>query len=124
MTPDAIVHVSLSVGPRGIGHPARIVVGGVDLTRHCRGFKVDAGVSAITDVWLELIGVSVDIEADVPRDRVQQMTLEEAAAHEEAQRTVETGRGRKNYHQAQPTTTPQGTATVVVGLGDKDAEWR
>lgn len=120
MSDDHPIHVSLSVGPRGAGHPARIVVGGVDLTRHCRGFKVDAGVSALTGVWLDLVGVSVDIEADVPRDRVQQMTLEEAAAHAEAQRTVDTGRGRKDYHQARP----KGTATLVVGLGDKDAERR
>jgi hypothetical protein len=120
MTPDKPVHVSLMVGPRGIGYPARIVVNGVDLTRHCRGFKVDAGVSAMTDVWLDLIGVSVDIEADVPRDRVQQMTLEEAASHEEAQRTVDTGRGQKDYRQA----AAKGTAVVVVGLGDKDAELR
>lgn len=120
MTPDAIVHVSLRVGPPGSDPIARLVVGGVDLTRHCRGFKVDAGVSAMTDVWLDLIGVSVDIEADVPRYRVQQMTLEEAAAHEEAQRTVDTGRGQKDYRQA----AAKGTAVVVVGLGDKDAELR
>lgn len=114
----APVHVSFRIGLPGSKRIARVVVGGVDLTEHCRSFKVDAGVSALTDVWLDLIGVSVDIEADVPRDRVQQMTIEEAAAHAEAQRTVDIGRGRKDYGQG----APKGTAAVVVGLGDKDAE--
>lgn len=116
--PSAIVHVSLTVGPTGSDPRTRLVVGGVDLTRHCKLIKVDAGASAITDVWLELVGVTVDIEADVPRDRVQQMTHEEADAHEEAQRTVDTGRGHKDYLKAKPRSTHDGIATLVVGLGE------
>lgn len=92
---DSPIHVNLTAGPTGTDFITRIMVGGVDLTKHCRGFKVEAGVGALTGVWLDLVGVTIGIEADVPRERLQQMTFEEDEAHQVAQQTVDRKRREK-----------------------------
>ena len=104
------VHVSLTVFQSSGDPRTSIVVGGVDLTQHCRGFKVHASVGAVPAVWLDLIGVSLDIQAEVPADYVQEMTLEEDLAHRVAQQTVDAERGLKMR---------QPHALLAVSLGTK-----
>lgn len=104
------VHVSLTVGPTGTDPRSRIIVGGVDLTTHCRGFTVEAGVGAITAVWLDLIGVTVDVQADVPPDYIKEVTLEDEAANEEARQTRDVDRGNR-----------QPRALLAVSLGQVKA---
>ena len=86
------VHISMSVDAE---KHTRIWVNGMDITRHCVGFKVRAGVGALADVWLELIGVTVDVQADVPPAHVKEVTLERDLADQVAQQTVDADRGRK-----------------------------
>ena len=86
------VHISLSVDAE---KHTRIWVNGMDITRHCVGFKVRAGVGALADVWLELIGVTVDVQAEVPPAHVKEVTLERDLADQVAQQTVDGDRGRK-----------------------------
>jgi hypothetical protein len=87
------VRVLVTVGARG----TRVLVNGLDLTDHCRVFKVEAGEGALPDVWLNLIGVDLDILADVPPKHVQQLSLEEDQAHREAQLTIDQQRGQREY---------------------------
>jgi len=108
-TGDPSVHVSLIVDQGG----ARIVVNGVDLSTHCRGFRVEAGVGACADVWLDLIGVTLDIQAEVPRSRIQALTPEqdELREHAHLQRDIE--RGARTYGGTVP------AVTLAVSLGDR-----
>lgn len=107
--PDSPVHVSITVGQTSADPRSRIVVGGVDLTRHCRGVKVDSGVGAVTGVWLDLIGVTVDVEADVPPDRVRTFTLEQDEARREAREVPGARLG--------PQTPSEQQLLLVVSLG-------
>ena len=109
------VHVSLTVGPRGEDTRARIVVNGVDLTKHCRGFSVYAGVGAVTGVWLDLIGVTLDVEADVPRSRIQERTLDEEEAREQARQERDPERGARTYGKKGP------SVQLAISLGQVKA---
>jgi hypothetical protein len=112
------VHVSLIAGPRGEDPQARIVVNGVDLTRHVRGFRVEAGVGALTDVWLDLIGVTVDIQADVPRSRIQALTSEQDDVRQGAKQQRDLGRGQRDYRKPND---GQGELLLALSLGQVKA---
>lgn len=101
------VHVSVAVDARQC---TRIWVGGVDLTRHCQAIRVDAREGAIPAVWLDLIGVTLDVEADVPPDYVKELSFEEDQVHQDAQQTRDVDRGTK---------TRQPHALLAVSLGQK-----
>jgi hypothetical protein len=88
----APVHVTMSVDEE---KHTRIAVNGMDITRHCVGFKVRAGVGALADVWLDLIGVTIDVQAEVPPAHVREVTLERDVADQVARQTVDADRGRK-----------------------------
>lgn len=93
----APVHVSISVD---VARPestqqTRIWVNGVDLTSHVHWIRVDAGVGALADVWLDLVGVTLDVHAEVPPRHIKEMTLQEDQAHQEAQQTLDVDRGKK-----------------------------
>jgi hypothetical protein len=103
MSASDSVHVTLTIGPPSQGSRARLIVGGVDLTRHCRVCTVYARAGAITDVWLNLIGVTLDIEADVARDRVQALTYEEVDARTRAGKRRDIERGARTYGGHVPT---------------------
>jgi hypothetical protein len=96
----------------------RIVVNGVDLSRHCRAVKVEAGVGAQRDVWLELVGVNVDILAEVPRAQVQQLTHEDDQAHQEAQLTIDQQRGQRRYGRKGVTPSDAGILRLAASLGE------
>jgi len=100
---QAPVHVSIAVDA---DQHTRIWVAGVDLTRHCRVVRVDAREGAIPSVWLNLIGVTLDVEADVPPGYAKEVTLDEEAANEEARQTRDVDRGQR---------TPR--AMLAVSLG-------
>lgn len=104
MSPDSRpLHVSIQVDAQ---QHTRIWVSGTDITRHCRVVRVDAREGAIPSVWLNLIGVTVDVEADVPPDYVKELTLEQEAANEEARQARDVDRGLR---------TPR--ALLAVSLG-------
>ena len=115
---DAPLHVSLTVGPRGEDPIARIVVNGVDLTRHVRGFKVEAGVGAQTDVWIDLIGVTVDIDAEVPRSRIQALTPEQDDVRQGAKPQRDAERGKRDYSKPKDN---QGELLLAFSLGQVKA---
>ena len=67
---------------------------------------MDAREGAIPSVWLNLIGVTLDVEADVPPDYVKELTLDEEDANEEARQTRDVDRGHR-----------QPRALLAVSLG-------
>jgi hypothetical protein len=92
------VHVTLVMSQSG----PRVVVNGVDLSQHVRAFRVEAGEGALTDVWLDLIGVAVDIDAEVPRSRIQALTPEQDDVREQARTQRDTVRGQRTYPRQTP----------------------
>jgi hypothetical protein len=95
-----------------------IWVNGVDVTPHVRNLTAEIGVGALADVWLDLVGVNLDISAEVPRQHVQQLTLEEAEAHQTAQLTIDQQRGKRQY--GRKGITPG--VRVGISLGDRKQE--
>ena len=73
----------------------RIWVAGVELTKHCRVIRVEAREGAIPSAWLNLIGITLDVEADVPQDYVKEMTLDEDEANQEARSSRDVDRGKR-----------------------------
>lgn len=100
------IHVSIAVDAH---QRTRIWVSGTDITRHCRVVRVDAREGAIPSVWLNLIGITLDVEADVPPDYVKEVTLEEDEANQVARQTPDMDRGQKSDPRA----------LLAVSLGQK-----
>lgn len=90
--PRPPLHVSISVDAQ---QRTRIWVSGTDVTRHCRVIRVDAREGAIPSAWLNLIGITLDVEADVPADYVKEMTLDEDEANQEARSSRDVDRGKR-----------------------------
>lgn len=88
----APVHISIAVDAE---QRARIRVNGMDITRHCRVIRVEAREGAIPSAWLNLIGVTLDVEADVPQDYVKEITLDEDEANQEARSSRYVDRGKR-----------------------------
>ena len=109
--PSAPVHISITVGPAATDPRSRIIVNGVDLTRHVRGFKVTAGVGATTDAWLDLVGVDADIEADVEPSRIQTLTPDQDAVREGSREQRDIERGARSYPR-------KGEVQLAVSLGE------
>jgi hypothetical protein len=84
------LHVSIAVDAQ---QRTRIWVSGTDITRHCAGVSVDARPGAVPAVWFKLIGVTLDVEADVPPDYVRALTLEQEEANQEARQERDVDRG-------------------------------
>jgi hypothetical protein len=103
------VRVSLMTGlDQGVPW-TKVWLNGVDVTRHVRHLTAEVGVGALADVWLDLVGVTLDAQADVPPDRVQALTPEQDQARDgaHAQRDVE--RGQRTYG--------KGKVHLAVSLG-------
>jgi hypothetical protein len=98
MSDDGPIYVSIRVGPEG----TRVLVNGVDLSRHVRSVQLDAGPGAITDCWLDLVGVTVDIGADVPRSRIQALTPAQDLVREHARSERDLERGLRTYDRPTP----------------------
>ena len=111
---DQVLHISL-LSCLEEGRPWSCVwVNGVDITPHVRSLRIEAGTGALADIWLELVGVSVGLQADVPQSRVQEMSVEEAEAHEDARLTIDQQRGQRQY--GRKGVTPG--VRVGISLGD------
>jgi hypothetical protein len=91
------VRVSLMTGlDQGVPW-TKVWLNGVDVTRHVRHLTAEVGVGALADVWLDLVGVTLDAQADVPPDRVQALTSAQDQANQEARLTVDQQRGQRQY---------------------------
>ena len=97
------LHVSIAIDAQ---QRTRIWVSGTDITRHCAGVSVDARPGAVPAVWFKLIGVTLDVEADVHPDYVRELTLEQEEANQEARQERDGDRGLR---------TPRALLTVSLG---------
>lgn len=93
MSDQRPIHVSVDITPSG----TQVWVNGIDISTHLCRFSVDARPGALGAVWLDLVGVEVDIQAEVPRDYVQAVTLEQDHARQVARQTTDVDRGLKPH---------------------------
>ena len=117
MSPTDRIGLLITMRPEG----TRIIVNGLDLSRHCRAVTIEAGVGALKDVWLELVGVNVDVLAEVPSAQVQQLTYEDDQAHREAQLTIDQQRGQRQYGRKGMTPPDDGVLRLAASLGEVKA---
>lgn len=83
----------------------KVWLNGVDITRHVHQLQADVGVGALADVWLDLVGVTLDITAD----RAQALSPAQDQAREGARAQRDVERGQRTYG--------KGKVHLAVSLG-------